>query len=216
LRDALAGELDASTRAKLEACETCRVELAELNALALALDHERDRVADVVRRARNERTAPGEDRIAATIARVAGARGAKPDERTVAPDFPWRTVLAAAALVVVSVVSLYAFLARGHDPRPTPIQWLGGSIACSEPVGEHAAYSTFRWTYDRLPADGWYVVTVRSEEGGEIARSKRVRETTWTPDAVDTASWPNRIRWDVRAFDGSGAEIDSGYALAAR
>ena len=51
-----------------------------------------------------------------------------------------------------------------------------------------------------------------------LARSPRLNEPRWTPDRVDSARWPARIRWHVDVYRGTGgADIaDSEFAFAER
>jgi hypothetical protein len=120
-----------------------------------------------------------------------------------------RAALGSAAAALLFLALLLMDRSKAKDPGPT----LGGIdlelLAPREPV---PAFQTFTWR-GRLPTDGWYEFRVLTPDGRELARST-TEESRWTSES--TADWPIEIRWQVRAFDASGALLQALEGSASR
>lgn len=140
--------------------------------------------------------APGSVQGEHLVAEVLGGRLAL---RFRARRMTWLSVsTAAAALVLV----LWRLVPTEEGP---PAQNLGAAqLALEAPLERVPTYGTFAWSA-RLPAAGWFEIRVFAIDGREIARAT-TEEARWTP--ASTVAWPTEIRWQVSAFDASGARIE--------
>jgi hypothetical protein len=161
----------------------------------------------------NEEARP-EDRL--LVNELLAQAGQRASERTKhRPQLPAPWMLAAAACVL-SAGALIWWLGRSAA-EPEPVHVLGGDpsepgggaaqeLSCSEPRGQVAEYGTFLWESQQDLAEGESFVVVVSallpdgSVGAELARTRQ-RSRSWTPDALQAATWPDRIHWTVRSFD---------------
>jgi hypothetical protein len=92
---------------------------------------------------------------------------------------------------------------------------LGGpGIVLLAPVGAGADFAAFRWQVP--PEAAWFELVVRdAASGAELARGEDLRGSSWHP-ASDTTRWPAAIRWELTAFDRSGASVGLALGHATR
>lgn len=171
--------------------------------------------------ARLEQDPPGAEHVAALV----HARGAQARLRRAR-----RRVLSLAALGAIAAAAVVALVldlpsppGAGADPGARSATLGAGLVEPVAPVGESPSFGAFAW---RAPASseapgGWFEVRVSADRPGEglpatLARSGRVTGTSWSPDPEEASAWPERIRWEVRAFDASGALLDAAEARAWR
>ncbi len=125
-----------------------------------------------------------------------------------------RVLLLSAAALVLALGLTARFLLFN---RPGQSSTLGDEpVVLLAPVGASAAFSTFTW--ESTSAAAWFEVVVEdgSAAGVSVTRSGRLSSHTWSSDPQEVSSWPDRIRWEVRAFDASGALLGAASASAWR
>ena len=213
----LAGELSEEDRRLQELIAQDPELYEELKDVASRLESCGSIARQILAEAASRTTAPGSERVEATlraeIQRTAGpARSAPPSPpRRPSAAAPW---LVAAAAVLAAVWLAFTFTGRrdvpasgGHDVE------LGGlPIDELAPAGKVERIGEFRWRCP-LPNDGFFELQIddaRREFTGEANLLERIPgliEPRWTPDEQRVAGWPAKIRWRVRALDGSRAEI---------
>lgn len=209
LRRLVTGELDPASsegRAALERhpklLEAHEESMETLALLDAAGEYARGLARDVEER----ESAPGDERVEATLRGEVSRRG-RPGRPRLARPMAW----AAAALLLV--MAGFALWPSGDGSGGT--RMLGGGITGMEPSGAGAVFESFHWEY-ALPAGGWFEVTVYAEDGAQLERSGELTEPAWPVGAATSATWPDRIRWEVRAFDAGGRPEGSGSATASR
>ncbi len=119
-------------------------------------------------------------------------------------------LMAAAALLML--ISLWPT----REPEAPTRTILGSSFTALEPSGPCAEFSGFSWEYDG-PAHGYFVVQVFSVDSSTdraLLESPRLTESLWSLSPREIALLPERIEWEVRAFDGSTRLIGSRSASA--
>ena len=131
------------------------------------------------------------------------------------PGSGWRrtAVLFAAAAAVLLVLRLSGVGVPESAGAPV---FLGAETnAEMTPSGEVDTYGAlFRWNLE-LPTEGYYVVNVydvtaaTGDEFTPLATSPRVRISQCTWSSSEVAGWPDRIRWEVWAFDAGGNLVGS-------
>jgi len=149
----------------------------------------------------NPATVPGEHLVEETLGRrLALRRRAR-----------WLThaALGSAAAALLLLALFLKNRSGAKDPGPT-LGEIGLELVA--PRERVPAFQTFVWR-GRLPADGWYEFRVLAPDGRELARST-TEESRWTSES--TADWPSEIRWQVRAFDASGALLQALEGSASR
>lgn len=201
LERVVTGDLTSSApevSARLAECPECRESLARMQSLIGSLTRAGELERETLREgfgADTRRAAPAEheERIRALVReRIARQRGASV-RRLV------RVALAAAAGIAL-VVLLYRRLA---PDRPGEVLLGSDRIVCERPVGE-ADFGTFSWRFD-LPSRGRFELRVwddsSPEEAPPLVQEVDLTESRWTPEPEDVQRWPQRIRWEVRAYD---------------
>jgi hypothetical protein len=147
--------------------------------------------------------APGEERVAASVAAfVVEARRASRAR--------WWGVAAGLA-AAAAFVAVFLLVRAAPDSAPdgaSRLRYLGDSGPASlAPAGPVPEYSEFSWTLP-LPADGWFVVRV-FEEGCEpgaraLFESKGLDSPALTLPPNVARALPDAIEWHVEAYDASG------------
>ena len=178
----------------------------ELEALLrAAAQEERSTLED----ARALEEAPGSELVAETLRRRFERDGRAPGRR-------WLPLAAAAVAIMLG------FAARSwlRSPRPGPSGTLGGyELVLLAPVGASHDFRVFQWR-ETSAAAAWFEVLVARESpagaGEPVASSGRLKTPSWSPDPKEILAWPERIHWEVRAFDASGALLDARSASAWR
>lgn len=177
---------------------------AELDRLLRAAAQEE---AATLRDARRLAGAPGLDAVAAFVAKRERRRVLR---RRVG------LLVGAAAAALVALLALRN--ASGVGTAGPEIRLGGLELRCSAPTGEVSGFDVFRWEASAA-SSGWFEVTVldpQSPDGPPLFRSSRMESSPWTPSADEASSWPDRILWQVRAYDRSGAFLGSSEASARR
>lgn len=188
-------------------------ELVELEALAGDLDASGKLARDVLAEAATRRQAPGAERIAATLrAEIARTtRAAPPPAPARARGARWPWIVAACAAGALLWSTLRDRAGDANAPGARDLELGGATIDGLTPAGAVTELGEFRWR-STAPRDGFFELQIddarRTFAGEEqlLARIPGLLEPRWTPDAR-SAGWPARIRWRVRALDGSRAEI---------
>ncbi len=224
----LAGEIDASAedvRAAQQDPEF-RLALRALTETAALVDAAASAEAQALEGARAGSAAPGGDRVHAVLRAAAASSGSRlgpADPPAVAGALAARRREIAPRLFVGLSVAVALFLAYLVSPfndggtaatsaGTTPL--LGSElVACLHPLGPVAAFDELRW---RRPEGGWVTLIVRARsDERELLRLERRRVNSWSdPNAV--RSWPDAIRWSVRAYDATGAFIAAAEGEAER
>jgi hypothetical protein len=194
LERCFAGGVDANDpqwSARLADCAECADRWAELLFAASALERAGADLREDVRAAREERDAPGEDRISANALGEPGRRSRRARPATSAVG----VLLALAAGIFV-----WVWTREPAPADPTP-SYLGDSLVLTAPVGPGADLSVFRWDC-ALPRAGWFVVIVRDSNGAELSRSSRLESNEYRPPAG--VELPDVIEWRVESHDAAG------------
>lgn len=202
LERVVTGELPASdpaVLAQLSGCPECRERFSEMQSLLEKLARAGELEQEALRDGfgpdtRSSATAEHEERTRAFVRAQLG-RERRPSTRR-------RVVLTlAAAAGIVLVALLYRALAPA---RPPEVLLGRDRIVCERPVGEVADFGTFSWRFD-LPKRGRFELLVwddSSPEGSEpLVDEAYLTESRCTPELEDRRPWPERIRWEVRAYD---------------
>ncbi len=199
----VAGELDADAAEVRAMADEPDFEerLDEARRLARTLENAGEFERSVIAEADALEAAPGEERVLESVLAAMPEEGMSGPADTSRMRHFW---VAAAAAFVIGF-----FFLRSDDEGGglRSGETLGNRAELLEPSGTVQAYRDFRWSF-ALEAGGWYRVVVHDAETDTVvARSPSLTEAVWEPD--DTASWPDRIRWEVQPFDGTGGAIGS-------
>lgn len=199
LERVVTGELlasDPAVLAQLSECPECRERLSEVQRVMGQLTRAGELESDALRDGfgqdtRSPATAEHEERTRAFVHAQLGRARRPSTTRRVA-----MTLATAAGLVLVAL--LYRALVPAH-PGEVPLG--DDHIACERPVGEVADFGTFSWRFD-LPKRGRFELSVwddSSPEGSQpLVHEPYLTESRCTPELEQ---WPERIRWEVRAYD---------------
>ena len=147
---------------------------------------------------------------------IAAARAAQPsasDEAQVTSAMGsthqpqrWRTVLVAAALLLIAVTGWWVLSperSRQDPVHPGPALGGSGRLEALAPKGESDALEEFRWTH--LAGEGdWYVVRIRDLDSGREISSPELSDTNWHCDEMDEVE---RLEWYVQCFRGSSSDF---------
>ena len=201
LRAVRAGERDpaeAEFQAQLASCAQCAARWRALEDVA-------KRLSAVARAQRHGLTAaaarppgPGEERIEATLARLAREEPLHAPRR-----FRARAWLVAAALLLAGSLAWRALV---HAPeRPLPDVPLGASgLRLLEPLGEvHRSDLRFRWQ-DENQAPSYDLRISPFDEPDVTLLELRVYAREWIPGPEQSASFPRHFVWSVTARDDAG------------
>ena len=202
LERVVAGDLssaDSEVRARLAECPECHELLSQMQnlmgKLTRAGELEQEALRDVLgQKALPPATAEQEKRIRALVAARGGLRP-RPTARK------WVALVSGIAAGLVLLGLLYRVLVPA---RPGEVLLGHDRIACERPVGADADFGTFSWHFD-LPKRGRFELLVwddSSPEGAQpLVKEVDLTEPRWTPELEDQRQWPERIRWEVRAYD---------------
>lgn len=189
---------DSAVRARLAECAECREVLARMQSvmgkLTRAGELEQAALREVLEQAAREPAdAEYEQRIRALVA-----------ERSAVQPKPSTTRWLALALAIAAGVVLLGLLYRRLAPARQGEVLLGDDrIVCEQPVGEVAEFGTFTWHFD-LPKRGRFELLVWDDatpEGAPLVKRVDLTESRCRPELDDQRKWPERIRWEVRAYD---------------
>lgn len=207
LKRLVTGEpLQEAERASLEG----DAEAAELEALVGELDRagevQRRRILE---RARASGEAPGEARTGEILARL--GRGGSPR---------WL----AAAAVILALVGLWWI--GGIGPRhgdgnggtriADNVMLSGAEDLVDlrlDPGPDDSVLATWRLRGDR-PRARFHLLFYDAQSGSVLDQVRDLETTTWTIPAAQHGSWPESIRWEVRAYDVLGGELGVRSATA--
>ncbi len=217
----------------LAGCSECREHLDELRAVTGLLDEvmgeERRSLAEVG----GNGTAPGSDRVAATLRVLAARSSAQAHEGPAMPPsgaerapsarakpamFGLRVAAAAAAVVATGWV---VRLLLPTSPQAPSDLTLGDDqdLELLEPVGQVPRYEVFRWSRGRGPYVR-YTLSIWNAEGSATqgpVLSLQLRDARhWTPSPEEQESLPASIRWQVEALDEFGVSVVAGPVEAQR
>jgi hypothetical protein len=123
----------------------------------------------------------------------------------------WLAYAAAGSAAAALLFFVLVLARRSATPEPGPMLGPIG-LQLVAPDQRVQAWETFVWRA-RLPAGGWYEIRILASDGRELAR-ETTEENRWT--SASTADWPDEIRWQVRAFDASGALLQVREASCSR
>jgi len=94
---------------------------------------------------------------------------------------------------------------------------IGSKLALAGPVGEVRAWGEFTWRFP-LPPGGSCEIRIwdAGPQGGfdPVLEASGLRDSRWMPTAKELERLPRSIRWEVRALDAAGGEVESEVALA--
>jgi hypothetical protein len=193
------GPAEPEAERRLRECADCARQWTALQDVQRRLENTRQAEEAALDELQREPAAPGEERVLATLTRLAAAEPhARPRRRAVA----WLT---AAVLLFAGAWLVLHFLGgeRGSNP---PIV-LGHGLEIQRPRGPVASYAPFEWS-DAIEADSY---VLRIYDAKDTARSHPVLEhrdlegSPWTPTAQELESLPARIEWELVALDAQGA-----------
>lgn len=192
------GEVTQTERAELEACAVCAREIADAARFAREIGLVGARERADLERARTIQGAP-------SVARAEALARADLAPRR-APPFLWIAVAASIAALVTAVA-----LRQRERPAPGPEPTLSGDARAIEvltPRGDSAGFALFEWRYAPLREGERFVVTVYDGRDGALGADAvaevRTSETSWRPPNERTDAWPDRITWQVVAYDALG------------
>jgi hypothetical protein len=195
--------------AELEACETCRAELARL----LGCEQELVRMAGVVRAdwqvARESTDERDRELVRAGLLREVQRRR---NRRLTL------FTLAAALLLVIALVPRF----RRDAGTATEEFLLGGSIPLLAPLGagDGERYAEFAWVGELRPRTYYRLIFQRQEDGlrgTEVGRISGLQATRWNPTPEEERALPSPLIWRVEWVDATTEEIlDHGEGLARR
>lgn len=203
----LAGDVpagDPTLTQRLGQCGECRARLAELNALTGLLD----RVGDGQRRSLRPdalQTAPGADRVAATLHALAAGREPASVARSLTTRRVtlWRVGLAAASVLAAGWI-VRALLPPDESPREDVL--LGdGSKATFMPMGEVDSFSPFAWPGLSPDANQIYLTVWRLEDGVRVlVFDDTIPELYWVPTPDQLHAMGQSIEWELRLVNPAG------------
>jgi len=213
----LAGErapTDPEVERRLRECPECAREWAQvqdarrrLETVAAEADAALDEISEL-------RDAPGEERVLPILQRLAAETPYAPRRRPALG----RWLAAAAVLLSFAWLLGRSLSDSGNDEPPTT---LGPRLEIRAPRGEVTSYAPFSWTYP-AGADR-YEVRVYDALDTTLSTSlltRRLKETSWTPDEDQLRGLPGRIVVVVEALDAFGnvkpAGSDSAEAWLSR
>jgi len=214
LAELAAGERDAADAEAarlLRECVTCREALAALRETVGHVERAGEAQRATVAESRGVASAPGLERVAPALERLASEGRAAPRPRRTL----WLAVAAALFLVIGPLVA-YRLWGGGREPA-APVTLGTDDLQLVEPVGEVHEYGPFVWEYSGA-ANGFDLI-VFDEDAGPDAKPVlvvRCKEPSWVPDAETRAKLPPRIRWQVDVLDADNVPFDSRHASARR
>jgi hypothetical protein len=180
---------------QLRSCDECATAWAEAQETQARLERlgveERETLAELGR----VRGAHGEERVLATLQRLAAG-----ETGTRARRFGAGAWLAAAVLLLAGawLVVRFRTAEEPHEPK-----WLGDGVRLEAPVGAVPSYGSFSWSYTGREVERFELKIYRSKSDplDPPLLERRLTESTWTPDAKDLEQLPARIYWVVEAWD---------------
>ena len=195
----------------LVACPICRQRVEEALAIERTLLRVREKERALALDLRREASSNPEGRAEAFLREHAQA-AAQPGSRRA----KW---LVAAGAIAAGLLIWLSFFVRPPDPLDgLPDEPMGAEVTLLHPVDVVDDHAPFQWQAG-LPAGGWFEVRVFEEAdgfaGSELAKSGRLRESTWQPDPAIMEGWPDDIVWTLEVFTGANAS-DSGTPIVAR
>jgi len=206
LASLLSGERDAADpdcARWLAECAPCRERWTALRGTCERLEQAAAERRAHLAELRSVKSAPGEERIAAALRRLAEEEPpaqARSVQRIDRGSRRWLLAFAAAAVLAGVWIA-----ARFRDRAPVPERtWLGSErLRLIAPVGDVHSFERFEWSYDGAATS--YTLRVfearGAEPGARLIEKERLKETTWTPAAEDLAKLPRSIVWEVEALD---------------
>lgn len=199
------GEDAPEVRSLLDGMAEAREWLERSRAIEVRLSAAGEEARADIREALAMRGAPGESAVERVV-----QGGAAPEPRGMSGGWlRW-----AAAALVIAALGIATWMYGGEESEPPRL--LGDAVELEAPAGEVDAYGTFRWSWER-PVGGYEIVVVYdAESGDELARSGEREDGEWTPGAERASSWPERIEWEVRVFDATGALVRTSARAEAR
>lgn len=230
IEDVLCGvrnEDDEEVRAVLERFPQVRERLERARAVARVLDDAGQERRRDLQRAQG---ANGDD---GAVKRVLEPLMAEPTAGRLRPG-TWG--LLAAAVALATFVGLWATRGESvavgpndvtsggsvavgpNDEAPAEL-FLGAGGALVRPLGAVERYGPLEWTGEPPPRGAFRVRVYDVTDGPSfepIDESERLTEPSWDPPAERTATWPDRIRWEVEWLDAHGAAISFADGLASR
>lgn len=210
---------------ELEECAACRGLLEEHLELVASLERAgRAERSDLRAAARNQPSAGEQGRTAGRAEEALREQL----ELSAPPSSPFSLRWVAAAAVLALGLGTALLLARDGVGTPSGTgapedTWLGVRPELLAPKGDVEAYDEFSWRAE-LPDNGWFRVVVHNAvhngegDGALVARSPRLEEPHWNPAPEERSRWPDRIRWRLEVYRGTGAGdlVDSAVGFAAR
>jgi hypothetical protein len=203
LRAVRAGERDAAEpefRELLRSCESCAASWGGLEDVAARLSATAREQRSAIASAAARPPGPGEDRIDATLARLAREEPHRAPRRSLA-----RVWLVAAAVLLAGALAWR--LVRPPAERGPDVPLGPEDLRLLEPIGTvRVGDVRFRWEYDEPAASFELVIDV---EGQDEPIAKRVQGSEWIPGPEDRSKLTGRIRWTVNPLDDAGEQLDS-------
>jgi hypothetical protein len=188
------GPAEPEVAQRLRECATCREQWTRLRTTAAQLERAGTERRTALAELERVGPAPGEERLLATLERLAAGEPRARGRRSLA----W---LAAAAVLVALAWIARGFLGGGDGRDPA---WLGeGALQIVAPEGE-GSFERFSWTYTGSDADSFTLRIFELKDGARGKRlliRERLKETTWVPEAEEQEKLPARIFWEVEALD---------------
>jgi hypothetical protein len=202
MRAVRAGERDEAApefRQLLDTCPQCAASWARLQDVAARLTAAARAQHRSIEAAAARPAGPGEERIDATLARLAR------EEPHRAPRRSRRWVWLAAAGVVLA--GGLAWRARFGPPEGLDHEVpLGDGLRLLAPIGAVSAseFPDFRWEYDGDPPGGFELHIYAEDEPGDAVVTKRLKTDEWIPTPEERRALPARIVWEVSALGAHG------------
>ena len=185
-------------------CATCQTLLEEWMTIDGRLTSVGQHARETLAAADAIQGAPGEQLVDELLRpRLEGARRG--------PARRWALAGLAATLAV------FLLLVVRRDPPASPDRALGSrGWSLTAPV-QGEGYGRFSWTGPEDHA-GWFEVRVYDggPAGALLSQREDLDEREWRPAATLTASWPDRVRWQVLIYDASGLLSDALTGEASR
>jgi hypothetical protein len=186
-----AATLPAASRAELEACPQCSVELAELERLSAALERgAHDQRADLA-----EALARNGSREEAFVRSTLAARVPRPRTRAAQR----RALVAVLALAAAVVFVL--FVTRRAEDGPRAPDVLLDSTGIQALLPSPGAFGALQWSDPTAPEYG-YLVEAWTESALLDSLETTTTRAIFPPDSV--ASWPDEIEYRVYELDLNG------------
>jgi hypothetical protein len=204
MRAVRAGERDEAApefRQLLDTCPQCAASWGRLQGVAARLTAAARAQHRSIEAAARRPAGPGEERIDATLARLAREEPHRAPRRS--RRWLW---LAAAGVVLAGGLAWRAHFGPPEDQdHEVP---LGDGLRLLAPIGAVSAseFPDFRWEYDGDPPGGFELRIYSEDERDEPVVTKLLKTRAWTPSPEERRALPARIIWEVDAIGAFGPE----------